>query len=208
MAEQLLSPSQLWQPLATLILASLVVMGSPGPSTMSVTAVGAAFGFRRSLPYLSGIVLGTIAVLLAVATGTVAVLLAVPRIAPILVGVSAVYILYLAFRIATAPPLSRHSDDRAAPSFAGGFLLAVANPKAYVAIAAVFAGTRLTGEAGALDAGLKVTVLGLMIVVIHLGWLLAGAALSRVLSDPVRSRIANLAFAAVLVATTALAFLP
>jgi threonine/homoserine/homoserine lactone efflux protein len=207
-AEQLLSPSQLWQPLATLILASLVVMGSPGPSTMSVTAVGAAFGFRRSLPYLSGIVLGTIAVLLAVATGTVAVLLAVPRIAPILVGVSAVYILYLAFRIATAPPLSRHSDDRAAPSFAGGFLLAVANPKAYVAIAAVFAGTRLTGEAGALDAGLKVTVLGLMIVVIHLGWLLAGAALSRVLSDPVRSRIANLAFAAVLVATTALAFLP
>lgn len=208
MAEQLLSPSQLWQPLATLILASLVVMGSPGPSTMSVTAVGAAFGFRRSLPYLSGIVLGTIAVLLAVATGTVAVLLAVPRIAPILVGVSAVYILYLAFRIATAPPLSRHSDDRAAPSFAGGFLLAVGNPKAYVAIAAVFAGTRLTGEAGALDAGLKVTVLGLMIVVIHLGWLLAGAALSRVLSDPVRSRIANLAFAAVLVATTALAFLP
>jgi threonine/homoserine/homoserine lactone efflux protein len=207
-ADQLLSPSQLWQPLATLILASLVVMGSPGPSTMSVTAVGAAFGFRRSLPYLSGIVLGTIAVLLAVATGTVAVLLAVPRIAPILVGVSAVYILYLAFRIATAPPLSRHSDDRAAPSFAGGFLLAVANPKAYVAIAAVFAGTRLTGEAGALDAGLKVTVLGLMIVVIHLGWLLAGAALSRVLSDPVRSRIANLAFAAVLVATTALAFLP
>jgi threonine/homoserine/homoserine lactone efflux protein len=207
-AEQLLSPSQLWQPLATLILASLVVMGSPGPSTMSVTAVGAAFGFRRSLPYLSGIVLGTIAVLLAVATGTVAVLLAVPRIAPILVGVSAVYILYLAFRIATAPPLSRHSDDRAAPSFAGGFLLAVGNPKAYVAIAAVFAGTRLTGEAGALDAGLKVTVLGLMIVVIHLGWLLAGAALSRVLSDPVRSRIANLAFAAVLVATTALAFLP
>jgi threonine/homoserine/homoserine lactone efflux protein len=207
-AEQLLCLSQLWQPLAGMILAAVVVMGSPGPSTMSVTAVGAAFGFRRSLPYLSGIVLGTIAVLLAVATGTVAVLLAVPRIAPILVGVSAVYILYLAFRIATAPPLSRHSGDRAAPSFAGGFLLAVANPKAYVAIAAVFAGTSLTGEAGALDAGLKVAILGLMIVVIHLGWLLAGAALSRILSDPVRSRIANLAFAAVLVATTALAFLP
>jgi threonine/homoserine/homoserine lactone efflux protein len=207
-AEQFLPLSQLWQPLATLILASLVVMGSPGPSTMSVTAVGAAFGFRRSLGYLSGIVLGTIAVLLAVATGIVAVLLRAPRIAPILVGVSAVYILYLAFRIATAPPLSRHSPDRAAPSFAGGFLLAVANPKAYVAIAAVFAGTSLTGEANALDAGLKAAVLGLMIVVIHLGWLLAGAALSRILSDPIRSRIANLAFAAILVATTTLAFLP
>jgi len=47
--------------LLTLILAALVVMGSPGPSTMSVTAVGAAFGFRRALAYLAGLVLGTTA---------------------------------------------------------------------------------------------------------------------------------------------------
>jgi threonine/homoserine/homoserine lactone efflux protein len=207
-AEQLIPLSQLWLPPAKLVLAALIVMGSPGPSTMSATAVGAAFGFRRSLRYLSGLVLGTVAVLLAVATGIVAMLLSMPRIAPVLSAIAAVYILYLAFRIATAPPLSMHGRDPAAPSFAGGFLLAAANPKAYVAIAAVFAGTSLTGEAGALDAGLKVVVLGLMIVVIHLGWLLAGAALSGILRDPVRSRIANLAFAVILVATTALAFLP
>ena len=40
----------------TLILASAIVMGSPGPSTMSATAVGAAYGFRRSLRYAYGLI--------------------------------------------------------------------------------------------------------------------------------------------------------
>ena len=186
--------------LLSLIVASLLVMGSPGPSTISVTAVGAAFGFRRSIAYMSGLVAGTIAVLLAVATGVVAVLLAVPQLAPVLLAASAAYILYLAFRIATAPPLSTHDETVAAPSFAGGVLLAIANPKAYVAIAAVFA-------ASMLDLLLKVAVLSAMIVLIHLAWLLAGAVLARVFRDPVWSRRVNRVFAAALVVTTVYAAL-
>jgi threonine/homoserine/homoserine lactone efflux protein len=181
--------------LLSLIVASLLVMGSPGPSTISVTAVGAAFGFRRSIAYMSGLIAGTIAVLLAVATGVVAVLLAVPQLAPVLLMASAAYILYLAFRIATAPPLSKADATIAAPSFTGGVLLALANPKAYVAIAAVFAGSTL-GPA------LKIAVLGVLVVLIHLAWLLAGAAFSRLFHDPVWSRRVNLVFAAALMATT------
>lgn len=186
--------------LLSLIVASLIVMGSPGPSTISVTAVGAAFGLRRSLFYLSGLVAGTIAVLLAVATGLVALLLAVPRLAPVLLAASGAYILYLAYRIATAPPLSKPDGAMAAPSFAGGVLLAVANPKAYVAIAAVFAGSPLDGVP-------KVAVLGVMIVLIHLVWWLAGAAFARVFHDPVWSRRVNLTFAVALVTTTAYAIM-
>lgn len=37
-----------------------------------------------------------------------------------------------------------------------------------------------------------------MIVVIHLGWLLAGVSLSRFLHDPVASRIINVSLAAIL----------
>src|SRR4029079_15997887 len=138
MSEQVLSLSGLWRPLAALILASAAVMGSPGPSTMSVTAVGAAFGLRLSLRYMAGLVLGTVAVLIAVATGLFALLLSMPRLAPLLLAASAAYILYLAIRTAPAPPLSKADRQPAAPSLAAGFLLAVANPKAYVAIAAVF----------------------------------------------------------------------
>jgi threonine/homoserine/homoserine lactone efflux protein len=191
--------------LASLILASLVVMGSPGPSTMSVTAVGAAFGFRRSLAYLVGLVLGTIAVLVAVAAGVVAMLLSLPRLAPLLVAASAAYIAYLAFKIATAPPLSGQDPAASAPSFAGGFLLGVANPKAYLAIAAVFAGTTLAVGSHVIEAMLKAAVLTMMIVVIHLGWLIAGVSLSRLLRHPVGSRIVNLLFATILMITTIMA---
>jgi threonine/homoserine/homoserine lactone efflux protein len=206
MLEQVHSLFGGWRPFLTLVVAAMVVMGSPGPATLSVTAVGAAFGFRRSLRYLAGIVLGTTAVLLAVASGVVAMLLAAPELAPALLVASAAYILYLAFRIATAPPLAERSQAMSAPAFLGGFLLAIANPKAYVAIAAVFAGTTLVPEAHALDAMLKIVVLSAMIILIHLAWLSAGAGFSRILYDPVRSRIANILFAATLLATTVLAF--
>jgi threonine/homoserine/homoserine lactone efflux protein len=191
--------------LASLILASLVVMGSPGPSTMSITAVGAAFGFRRSLLYASGLILGTTAVLAAVAAGVVAMLLSLPRLAPALVMASAIYILYLAYKIATAPPLSAQDGAARVPSVAGGFLLGVANPKAYFAIAAVFAGSNLAVSSPTTEAALKLAVLTVMIVIIHLAWLTAGVSLSHLLHHPVRSRIVNLAFAAILVATTVMA---
>ncbi len=193
--------------LASLILAATVVMGSPGPSTMSVTAVGAAFGFRRSAPYLAGIILGTTAVLLAVAAGVIAMLMSLPGLGPVLLAASSIYIVYLAFRIATAPPLSGQDRPAKAPSFAGGLLLAVANPKAYLAIAAVFAGTRLALEPAIAEAIVKIAVLTVMIVAIHVVWLMAGVSLSRLLHHPTGSRIVNLLFAAILVATTVMTIL-
>ncbi|MER8382465.1 LysE family transporter [Mesorhizobium sp. M0142] len=206
MAGQVLLDQQLWQQLLALVLASAIVMGSPGPATISVTAVGAAFGLRDSLRYASGIVVGTILVLVVVATGIMAVLAALPTLAALLAVASAAYILYLAFKIATAPPLTARVRGAALPTFLGGFLLAVANPKAYVAIAAVFAGA--SSGAGGLGISAKLGVLTLMIVAIHLLWLLAGAAFARLLRKPLASRIINLVFAVTLVATAALAALP
>jgi threonine/homoserine/homoserine lactone efflux protein len=185
-----------------LVLAASVLMGSPGPSTMSVTAVGAAFGLRRSLPYAAGLIAGTLAVLLAVAAGLVALLLAVPRLAPLLTLAAAAYIVLLAVRIARAPPLSAPGAAAAAPSFLAGVALATANPKAYAAIAAV-----LAGAAPGIAAALEIAILAAMTVLIHLGWLLGGAALSRALRDPVRSRIANVTFAVLLVGTSLAAVL-
>jgi threonine/homoserine/homoserine lactone efflux protein len=171
---------------------------------MSVTAVGAAFGFRRSLAYMAGLILGTTTVLFAVAVGIVSMLMSVPRIAPVLVAASAAYIAYLAFKIAMAPPLSTRDRAASAPSLAGGFLLGVANPKAYFAIAAVFASNALAVDSPVIEAMLKTTILTAMIVLIHVVWLAAGVSLSRLLRHPVISRIVNLLFAAILLVTTVL----
>ncbi|MFD2056599.1 LysE family translocator [Mesorhizobium calcicola] len=205
MTEPLLSQPDLWRQMLALVLAATVVMGSPGPATISVTAVGAAFGLRGSLRYAWGIVLGTIAVLLVVATGITAALTSMPKLAPLLAAASAAYILYLAFKIATAPPLAARAAEASRPTWLAGFLLAVANPKAYVAIAAVFAGVSSNQGAGDIGIWLKLTVLALMIVAIHALWLVAGAAFARFLRLPAASRIINLVFAATLVLTTAVA---
>jgi threonine/homoserine/homoserine lactone efflux protein len=205
MAAGALSEAQPWQQLLALIVAATVIMGSPGPSTISVTAVGAAFGLRSSLGYASGLVLGTVAVLLVVAAGIVGVLASMPGLATVLTILSAAYILYLAFRIATAPPLAEGGKQATRPTFAGGFMLAVANPKAYVAIAAVFAGA--SSQADTLGGFAKLLVLTAMIVVIHAAWLFAGTGFARFLRHPVASRIINLIFAVTLVLTTAWAAL-
>ncbi|MDG4880855.1 LysE family translocator [Mesorhizobium sp. WSM4884] len=198
--------AQSWQQLLALVMAAAVVMGSPGPATISVTAIGAAFGLRPSLGYTLGVVLGTTVVLLVVAAGLVAVLASMPGLAPLLTVASAAYILYLAFRIATAPPLAENENKAARPTFLGGLMLAVANPKAYVAIGAVFAGA--SAQADALGVPTRLLVLAAMIVAIHAIWLLAGTVFARLLGNPLASRIINLVFAATLVLTTALAALP
>jgi threonine/homoserine/homoserine lactone efflux protein len=189
--------------LGTLAATSLAIMGTPGPATISLTAAGSAYGVRRSARYLAGIVAGTWLVLLAVASGITAALLAVPAVRPVLIAAAAAYILWLAYHIATAPPLSVAAADAEAPGLAGGTLLGVANPKAWVAIAAVFASVHI-GEGAVLDAGVKVAVLTVMIVVINATWLAAGASLARFLRDPGRARLVYRLLAVVLVAAAAI----
>jgi threonine/homoserine/homoserine lactone efflux protein len=189
-----------------LVLTSLAIMGSPGPATISLTAAGSAYGIRRSLGYLVGIIAGTTIVLLAVATGITATLLAVPALRTILIGVSAAYLLWLAYHIATAPPLGDQSSPAHAPSLAGGTLLGVANPKAYVAIAAVYASAHV-GSGQIEDAVAKVVILTAMIVLINGTWLLIGSFFAPLLRDAHRARVVNIGLAIALVGATMLAVL-
>jgi threonine/homoserine/homoserine lactone efflux protein len=195
-----------WGSVAPLVLAAAAIMGSPGPATISLVAVVAAYGVRRSLPYVCGLVAGSGLVLVAVASGVTATLLAVPAFRSLLIAGSAAYVLWLAYHIATAPPLSAQRAAADAPSLAGGTVLGVANPKGWVAMAAVFASARLADTA-ATDAAAKTAVLAVMIVVIMTVWLIAGASLAPMLRDPQRARIVNAALAAALVGATAAAVL-
>jgi threonine/homoserine/homoserine lactone efflux protein len=193
-----------WGSVGTLVLISLAIMGSPGPATISLVAAGSVPGVRRSFPYLFGIIVGTALVLVAVATGITAALLTIPAVGSVLIWISAGYILWLAYHIATAPPLSKPTGASNAFSVIGGALLGIANPKAWVAIAAVFASVHLA-DAPTNDATAKVVVLTVMIIVICATWLFAGRSIAPVLRDPRRARYVNIALAVGLVAATALA---
>ena len=205
MPEPLLVVAVRWGSAGPLVLTSLAIMGSPGPATISLTAAGSAYGVRRSLAYLAGVIAGSTIVLVAVGTGITAALLAVPGLRPVLIAISAVYLLRLAYKVATAPPLAP-SSSAAAPSLTGGILLGVANPKAWVAIGAVFASTHLATNTTT-DAAGKIAVLTAMIVLISAAWLGAGASLAPLLRDPRRARMINVTLAGVLVGATAIAVL-
>ncbi len=206
MPEALLVAAIRWGSVGPLVLISLAIMGSPGPATISLVAAGSVHGVRRSLPYLAGIIVGTMIVLVAVATGITAALLAVPAIGSVLIWISAAYILWLAYHIATAAPLSEPAAASDTFSPAGGALLGVANPKAWIAIAAVFASAHLA-DAATTDAAAKIAVLTAMIIVICTTWLVAGASIAPLLRDPRTAHVVNAALAAALVGATALAVL-
>ena len=75
-----------WGSIPPLLLISLAVMGSPGPATISLVAVGSVFGVRHSLKYLIGIIVGTTVVLVAVGTGFTIAFVALPAIGSVLLG--------------------------------------------------------------------------------------------------------------------------
>lgn len=186
-------------------LAGVALAGSPGPATLSLAAVGAAFGARRGLFYMAGIVAGMLVVMAVVAAGLVGALLALPGATPLVTALAGAYFLYLAFRIATAPPLAEPLGGERPPSFAGGLFLSLVNPKGYAAMAALFSGFVLVRGRLALDEAAKALLLLAIMVAVDLAWLCAGAALTSRLRDPRASRALNLALAALLVASLAVA---
>ena len=111
MHEPLVVATIRWGSAGPLLVTSLAIMGSPGPATISLTAAGSAYGVIRSLPYLVGIICGTTIVLVAVATGITSTLLVLPALRTVLLAISAAYILWLAYHVATAPPLLPRTYD-------------------------------------------------------------------------------------------------
>jgi threonine/homoserine/homoserine lactone efflux protein len=190
-----------------LIVAGLALAGSPGPATLSLAATGAAFSARRGLAYMLGIDIGMAAVMAITASGVVGILLALPGATPVVTVLAGLYFVYLAIRIAMAPPLTEGSAQGDPPSLAAGFLLSLVNPKGYAAMAALFSGFVLIRERLALDAMLKMLVIGAIIVAVNIAWLAGGAALTRFFRDPRLNRTINVTFAVLLIASVAVALM-
>ena len=67
------------------------------------------------------------------ATGVTGVLLALPGATPVVAALAALYFVYLAWRIATAPPLTADAGERRSRRSRAGVFLSLVNPKGYAA---------------------------------------------------------------------------
>lgn len=186
------------------VLAALALTASPGPATLSLAATGAAFGVGRGSTFLAGLMAGLVVVMAIAASGVTGLILTVPGAAEAIGVVAAAYILYLAWRIAAAPPLADDDGTARPPRFAAGVVLQLVNPKAYAAMAALFSGFALLEAEPLWDAVVKIAALFAMVLATNTCWLLAGAGLTRVFRSPSANRAINVAFATMLVASVAL----
>ena len=184
---------------------AMAMYGTPGPATISLAASGAAYGFRRSVPYLLGLVLGVLSTLIVAAFGLGYLFTQFPAVHALLRLISLGYILYLAYRIATS---GNASSGEAKPlSFLRGVVLNLINPKAYIAALATITQFSIPGGAYFQSVALIILVATLVALVLNLGWAYAGEWMSKLVSSPRAVVALNVAMAVILVASVFLATL-
>jgi threonine/homoserine/homoserine lactone efflux protein len=174
---------------------------TPGPNNIMVTASGVNFGFTRTIPHILGITIGFVVLLAACAAGLGAIFAAWPPLQLALKAAGAIYLLWLAWKIATAVPASGDDEHVAQPiTFLQAALFQWVNPKAVViALSAIAIYVRPSHWLT--DFTVMQIVFAIATILAVATWTGFGVALRRVLSDPKHARIFNIVMALLLVAS-------
>ena len=189
--------------IAGFIAAGVALLVSPGPATLSMAAAAAAYGPRVAWSYYFGLLAGLVFVVTCVTAGVITAIATVPYAAKGLTVFAVAYIAYLAYRIATAPPVGSITSGARTTGFFSAVILNITNVKAYAAFTALFASFDLV-PGNPFYSGLLKCVLAFAIVTSgNMVWLLTGSALQRFFRDPKISRIINICFAVLLIASVA-----
>jgi threonine/homoserine/homoserine lactone efflux protein len=185
--------------LGPLVLFAAVMTLTPGPNVVLVTASGATFGFRRTIPQMLGITLGFGLMVIAAGFGLASLIRAEPRIHVLLQYVGAAYLLYLAWRIARAKAGSA-APARARPiNLLEAWLITWVNPKAWVAVLGALAAYTTVGGDVLAEVSLIAVVLASFCLLSCVIWTAFGTMIGRRLATP-RARLAfNFTMAGLLV---------
>ncbi|MGY4535187.1 threonine/homoserine/homoserine lactone efflux protein [Pseudomonas sp. TE3786] len=180
---------------------AFVTSVTPGPNNTMLLASGVNFGIRRTLPHMLGISCGLMSLVLAVGLGLGQLFKQVPMLYVLLRYVGAIYLLYLAWKIARSAPPEANSAERGKPF---GFFQAVAfqwiNPKAWImAIGAIT--TFAPQENFVVNVLLIAAVFALVNCPTMSVWTAAGSLLRNWLGNPRALRCFNISMALLLVAS-------
>jgi len=179
----------------------LIMATTPGPNNMMVLASGVRFGTRRTLPLCFGIAAGMAVLFGATGSGLGAAFAALPALALALRLVSAGFLLWLAWKIATAGPLKRGDEELKVLGFPTGVAFQWINPKAWAA-AMTAASTYLPEDAGAVTIGAGAAIIALAALFATTTWMTFGLLISRFLTEPRRAQAFNIVMAVLLLAST------
>jgi len=180
----------------TILLAFLFPLAySPGPGNMFFAANGARFGFRSTLGATTGYHLSTLAVTFAIGSGFASILAIAPQGLLVVKTVGALYVLWLAWKLATAGQPG--NPDAQPATILDGAVLLVLNPKAYVIIALMFS-QFLTTSSNLWNVAVVSMVFTINNLVAFTIWTLIGDRLGRRLRGEHFGHYLNLGFGGIL----------
>ncbi|MBC8741554.1 LysE family translocator [Paraburkholderia sp. UCT31] len=182
------------------ILFALVTSITPGPNNTMLLASGVNFGFRRTLPHLSGISVGVVLLMLSVGIGLGEAFVHFPVLYTVLEVVSIAYLLYLAWKIGTSGELKLRNGERRPMRFHEAIAFQWVNPKAWMMVLTAATTIHLSNSFGmnAVAMAAVFYVIGFPCICVWAGF---GTAMREVLSNPKRLRVFNIAMALLLVAS-------
>jgi threonine/homoserine/homoserine lactone efflux protein len=186
--------------LALTVFASVMAF-TPGPNNILLTASGVNFGFARTVPHLLGVDIGFIFLLAVFSAGLGLAFASLPGLQLVLKIAGAAYMLWLAFKVASASPVD---DDSKKPGKPMTFLQAAAfqwvNPKGIVAALSGVAVYMRPGHERQ-DFAIVLAVFAVATALSTATWVGFGAALRHYLRDPLHARIFNIVMGLLLVAS-------
>jgi threonine/homoserine/homoserine lactone efflux protein len=187
------------------LLAATALLGSPGPGIAALIVAGRTLGLVGGLRFYGGLQVGLALAAGLSAAGLASLLGAAPMPRLILTVVSVVYLAWLAWSVATAPvgDGAIGTESSSSLTFAGGLVLGVANPKAYLAFVSLFGAFVVAGPRW--DAAAKWALCVLVMMVVDLAWLALGVLLGRVRLGAKGQRAMNLAMGGAILAAAGLA---
>lgn len=184
---------------------ALAMAGTPGPNNTLVTASGANYGFRRTLPLMSGMALGVAIIIMAVgALGSS--LVADPWVRAILKWVGLAYLLWLAWRIGSAQPMTAGAGDEKecngqTLTLMQGALFQLVNPKLWIMVAGavVTYGGAAANESAFAIAAVFAVIFGTATLASTAAWTLIGVGAGHFIRTERTMRVFNWTMAALLV---------
>lgn len=165
----------------------LISTFTPGPNNISSAAMGALYGYRKTLNYLFGITTGFFLVMFGCVWVAGTFLDILPQYEPILRYIGAGYTLYLAFGILKAS-YSFEGENIKPMGFMAGFMLQLLNPKLIIYGLTLFS-TFLSSLTDKLLQVIAVIVLALISFCAISTWTLFGTIIKTYLHHP-RARLA------------------
>jgi threonine/homoserine/homoserine lactone efflux protein len=189
---------------AALMIFALVSSITPGPNNLMLMTSGINFGFRRTLPHMLGVTMGFTLMITLIGLGIMRVIDAVPGSSLLITLASGLYLLFMAWKIATtntAPAESSAVTDASKPfTFLQAALFQWVNPKAWT-----LALTAISAYAPRSQGWMSVIVVAGVFGIINLPcagtWVMMGVKLRNFLADPVRLKAFNIFAALLLVAS-------